>query len=611
VLALAAGQPGCHRAQADTPAEAAPGRVGPEWAKQPRYAFAVTLDSKASLPSGNAAFDLALQASLELRVLSQVPDGVRVLGKLTQPAMTLGGQADAEAKKISEELEDPVVFVLAGGRVTDSWFASRLSGVSVSTWRTIFVALQLSEPKPAAAKWAAEEFDSAGRYRAAYQREPTTGAVVRTKGSYVGLLDTQGGKAPPAEMLPQIQSAETRFTLVDGLLQRSASNETVVMKFQANSTLTITNRVVLEQRPVANDPSLKPFDEAKFITRANHAAPDHPAPSPRESAEASFDGLRTEGKTFQGVVALLEERAREKQSAKKAKEQSTQDKDAAPSEEHATAFSALVAFLRSQPQTIELAMARLRAQSPAADLIVSALGAARTPAAQAALLAIIGDPKMPLALRNGALIDVGRNARPEREVAPAILAVLSEPGLAAQARMSLGSLSRRLREAGRIEEADALRPVFTAQLAAAKSPTVRADVLRAISNSGDPTLFPIVVPFFDERATGDERAAAAEALRHMQLSEVDPLLAKQLTAESDAHVALAIIGAMRTRGASAVLVPALIAVMASGTTPNVRQRAVELAVRWARDYPELRAALQEAAQKDPDPHVRSAASKSI
>ena len=106
--------------------------------------------------------------------------------------------------------------------------------------------------------------------------------------------------------------------------------------------------------------------------------------------------------------------------------------------------------------------------------------------------------------------------------------------------MSLGSLSRRLREAGRIEEADALRPVFTAQLAAAKSPTVRADVLRAISNSGDPRLFPIVVPFFDERATGDERAAAAEALRHMQLSEVDPLLAKQLAAESDAHVALAI-----------------------------------------------------------------------
>jgi hypothetical protein len=177
--------------------------------------------------------------------------------------------------------------------------------------------------------------------------------------------------------------------------------------------------------------------------------------------------------------------------------------------------------------------------------------------------------------------------------------------------MSLGSLSRRLRDAGRTEEADALRPTFTEHLANAKSPSERADVLRAISNSGDASLFPLVTPYLAEPATGNERAAAAEALRHMQLGEVDPLLAKQLTGESDAQVALAILGAMRTRGASPVLVAALMKVMVSGSTPNVRQRAVELAERWARDYPELRAALQEAAQKDPDPHVRSAAGRPI
>jgi len=192
-LALLAVEPGCQRTPGDPAAQPGPAHAGPDWSKQSKYLYGLTLESRASLPSGNAAFALALEAGLQLRVLAGVTDGARVVGKLVQPVMKLGDRADTEAKKIAEELEDPVVFVLSKGRVTDSWFAPQLSGVSVSTWRTLFVALQLSEPAGSVASWEAEEFDSAGRYRAAYTRDLTTGAVARTnQAAWSGIIEWGG-----------------------------------------------------------------------------------------------------------------------------------------------------------------------------------------------------------------------------------------------------------------------------------------------------------------------------------------------------------------------------------------------------------------------------------
>jgi hypothetical protein len=97
----------------------------------------------------------------------------------------------------------------------------------------------------------------------------------------------------------------------------------------------------------------------------------------------------------------------------------------------------------------------------------------------------------------------------------------------------------------------------------------------------------------------------------MQLGEVNGLLAERLSSDSAAEVALAVLQTMRTRGASPEFVSALTKAISAGPTPNVRQRAVELAGSWLKQYPALKPALTDAAERDPDAHVRAAATRAI
>jgi hypothetical protein len=590
-------------------------RVGPDWSARQSFVYAAELNSHAKLPSGNAAFALTLVTDLELSALRSEGDSVRLVARLEAPSLKLGGGTDAEAQKVSAELAQPVVVSLRQGRVADAWFSPGLSGVAVSTWRTLLGALQCTEPGDARPSWSAEEYDSAGRYRARYER-PGGAVLIRQKSEYLALLDGQGGKPAPEALRPRIQEAKARLTIAGGVLRSVEQKETVVTRFDEHASLSIETVLSLRLRDASARPLAAPLDERAFIAAGLHLPPDRPAPNPSESSSGAFDKLKTEGRDFAQVVALFEKDDPANIGKAPWATDDGEPDGGAPSpaaesvlRERTSAFATLTAFLRSDVATVPKALAKIRAGGPAAPTLVSALAAARTPTAQAALEDVIRDSKLPGKLRAHALVGIGRIPRPERSVAATIIGVLAEPKIQNQALLSLGSLSRRLRDAGRNEEADVLRPELAMKLAGAADADARAIALRAVSNSGDAALFDAVKPYLGETASIVERGAAAEALRHMQRPEVNAILAERLLAETSAEVSLSILRALRTRGASPELVTALAKTIASGPTPNVRQRAVELAATWSNDNPGLRTVLAEAAEKDPDPEVRRAAAR--
>ena len=619
-LALAGASLGCGSRHAEESKQSAPlSPVALNWAARPGYVYAVALAGHAKLPSGNEAFALELHGDLSLELAEQQGDRVQLFARIDQPAMKLGGKQDPEADKIANELRDPVLVVLEGGRIRDTWFSPAASAVTVSTWRTILSAAQLSDGgvKPT---WQAEEYDSTGRYRAEYTRN-ADGSVLRRKQSYLAVLDSQAGGPPgavnaqskPQKLEPVITTATTRFVLGGAELRTAAVEESMLTRLGDQSTLVVETKLTLSVRPNAVPPK-QAFDRAAYAARAIHLAPDQIAPRPPIVSDAAFDELRMKGRKFADVVAEFEQTAKETAQKRQSQPQAALDPGAQDPEElreKTSAFESLTAFLRSDPEARKVALAKIRAKSPAAPMLVSGLSSAETAPAQQALLELVGDRKVPGQLRVRALMGLGRVQRPEPGLAAAISAVLGEAELHRQALFSLGSLSRRLRDAGRSAEVAAIRPELARGLTSAKTPEERSDALRAVSNSGDGELFPVVKPFLNDDVRVEERAAAAEALRHMNLPEVNRILAERLVAESSPDAALAILRAIRTRGAAPELLPAVTRTIQAGPSPNVRQRAIELARSWLPEHPELRAALAAAAEKDPDQHVRDAAAKSI
>jgi len=598
--------------------------VGPDWRQKTSYAYALKLNGDAKLPSGAAAFSLELTAELDLQVVDSDGNRTRLRGVLRNPSMKLGGAADAEANQVSEELKQPALLAFERGQVKDAWYSPGLSGVSMSTWRTIGAAMQISEPTAPAPRWEAEEYDSAGRYRAEYTTGPS---LVRKKTAYLSVLEgTPGRGAVPPEFMPKINTAETRFGLELGSLKSVEHRESVTTTVEQHSTLTVVTSVSLQLLP--SSPAVEAFDARTFVARAQHAPPEKPAPRPKEAGPAAFDQARMEGQSLPALFDFFDKHPKnasappdepaqkDKKPAGSAKGASSAQAAAAAAaasaltQERTSKMGALIAFLRSDPTALALALAKIRANAPSAPTLLSAMASAETPAAQAALLALLRDPTVPKPLKGYTLIDIAFITRPEPDVATVLTSLLPAVELAPSVLITLGSVSRRLRDAGRTEEVEVIRPSLARSLAEAKDERAREDALRAIANSGDAALLPVVKPYLTAASPG-ERASAAEALRHMKLGEVEGLLAERLAVDAAPQVSLAVLQTMRTRGASPESVAALTKAISGGSTPNVRQRAVELAGSWLKQYPTLRPALTDAAEKDPDEHVRAAASHAI
>jgi hypothetical protein len=166
-----------------------------------------------------------------------------------------------------------------------------------------------------------------------------------------------------------------------------------------------------------------------------------------------------------------------------------------------------------------------------------------------------------------------------------------------------------LREAGDVRTSQQLGQLLMQRLATADGEQAITRSLRAISNSGFVPALELVKPRLDD-AREAVRADALEAIRLMDVPEVDGLIAARLTVDPSVKVQTAALSAIKPRKPTAALAQALSGA-ARATDAHIRYRATELAAAWLERRPELRRTLERVARQDGEEKIRRLAATAL
>ena len=328
-----------------------------------------------------------------------------------------------------------------------------------------------------------------------------------------------------------------------------------------------------------------------------------------------FDELRIGGRTFPQVVKALE--AAEKAGGVTAinggvndkplpiEEQRQKEQKLASAQE---TFGAAVALLRSEPGTLALAEPLIRKNGVAAPALMDALASAGTDAAQALLGRVIRDERLPRSLRLRAAGSLIRTEQATEETVTLLTSLRQQPEFETHSYYGLGTIARKLRDAGQDARANRIVDVFIEDLGQKPTETLAVSVLRGIANSANSRAFDSVEPYLKSESAA-LRGAAVDAVRLMNGPRVDSVLQTMLDDPTDA-VRLVAVEALRLREPTPGLMAAARHAAQDDKSSSVRQRAVAVLAQWAPDHPEAAQTLRTVANADPNVRVREDAAKS-
>jgi hypothetical protein len=239
----------------------------------------------------------------------------------------------------------------------------------------------------------------------------------------------------------------------------------------------------------------------------------------------------------------------------------------------------------------------------ATRLIVDALAAAGTPAAQDALCDLVRDRGLPRHVRAETVASLALVRRPTAATMTEVAELIrgGDPDLVAPTLFLAGSIAR----AGRADhpvEAAAIEKVVLAQSARARGGDELVEALAALGNLGSPAVLPRLRTALASRDPR-VRAAGARALRLVPDPEADRLLATTLRRDHDATVRAAAIFAAGFRKLEP-LVDALADTAETEPVAYVRGNAVTLLAHHRHVSPRAGSALAFVARHDPKPDLR-------
>jgi hypothetical protein len=437
---------------------------------------------------------------------------------------------------------------------------------------------QLVRPSQEIPQWTATERDGAGAYLAAYSRSGQEIAKQRLR--YVA-VDGAGGQTAAAVGV-QIDASEGHFTVDAAAVVRAATvhdRMSVDMKLGAPGLLV---DVRLALGPVRADaaPEL-----AGSLGRAEAAAglDSGPVVTQRASADvlqARQDAQLIANVTLKGILA-----------------------DVAGGRIADRTHTQLTALLRRRPGEIPEALDYARAASePQARIVLDALGAADTPAAQSALATLAGNGKAAPPLRTIAAGALVQTKHPTAATIAALLRLLDdpEPRVSREALFVAGAVGNQAR-ATDPDGAAAVERVLLARLARCHG-AVCSDALIAIGNLASSGALPAI-----ERSLREPdpavRAAAARALRKLDVPAADRLLGSTMVGDRDAAVRAAAVRATAARSIGPVAEP-LARVIQADPVDYVRTDAIEAAARHVDESPAVSRALFAVAAADRSPGVQ-------
>ncbi|HKO49962.1 MAG TPA: HEAT repeat domain-containing protein [Polyangiaceae bacterium] len=579
--------------------------VEPGFALGQRYEYALSSTSKVAFQAQGDLFDFDLTGTLELIPVRITAEGTEFRARIAQgkfQSRVPGSQPQFDT--MAAELAKPFLFTLKSGRTTEATLPQAVEPLVAGVFRSVSAAFQFVRPAGSDETWTASEFDTTGEYSAEYKKTSDPHRFEKRKQRYLALLLPKGQSKPAIDALPEIAASRGEvLTTADGRLLAITSEDELELK---RAQTPIRTKMTLSLRAGAVVPASVADAELVALRSAGmRLGADQPMPS--GVSPAVIDDAKINGLPFGEIVSRLEKAAKAapKDSAQKADD----PEQVAQREEHSRMFVALGATFRRQPEMVSKAIDKIRANSPAKYDFIDALGAASSPQANEALIALVQPTTSDVKIRTSALINLSRLEQPTAETTAALEKLLDDTAVGTQALYGIGSYCRRFRERGEVERAAALGRILVTRLAATKTELRTNEALRAIANSGFVGALESIRPRLTD-ARDSVRAEAVRSLRLMNAPEVDGILIRRLNDDSVKAVRLAALDAMQARPPAPALVQALRSSI-STEDPHVRYRVVELMSRWLSKQPELRQSLELVAKNEQEEKIRELAKAAL
>ena len=569
------------------------------------YAYRLKLTSTVSMGGPDNTFDFDLTGVVRIATMTVTPE-VATLYATMVDVKTVSRMPDSQSEfdKLAALIQKAgCFFTFSGGRLSELRVPQGAAPTVVNVYRQVVSALQFARPARESVHYTADEYDTTGKYVADYTLDPTTHLWQKRKQKYVSLLTPtlQQGNIP-VQIVPEVIVSKGAIELLaDGRPGLIEMRDDISIR-AAELPLRSSNVLSLETGPSEPAPLVAPNWTA-LLAATSRLASDEPYVV--AGMDQSLEDQRAGGLTFEQAVEGLEQLA-------KGNAESGNGADQPALARESKLFTALSSILRTQPKKIPLAIQKIRAKAPVSRTLIDALASASSPEAQAALVKLMNSKTTEAEVRNDVAASLSRTPNPDAVSIAAFKALLAADPWSTQALYALGTYSRRLRDAGKPDQAKELGELLASRLALAPSAGTLADVLRAIANSGYAGALAKVVPHLKSQEE-EVRAAAVRALQSMQNPKVDELIAACLETDPSRQVRLAAIEAAKLRQPSDSLARAVTSAATNAESDaHVRYAAVQLMIRWLpKGRTELRATLEKVSHDDQEQRIRELATTAL
>ena len=573
------------------------------WQLGERHTYDVTLHSQYGVADSDPLVAVDLTAKLELTPVSRDETTAELSARLVDPVLSLrqSGQQVTAVDKIAADLRAPFLFTLSDGRLRTNRVAPGSNALAIGVMRTLASVLQSNVSD----RMEVTEADSTGEYVAAYER---IGAdrVRKQKLRYLSWHSASTAKLPlgAAPELPHIDSSMLELQGNGAVYAQVTLDEQLTTVLSRVSKL--QSRTKLQLRAHETHAHVLTETERYRLYAATAPLPLDQLPAQSMPADNGLDQAKLADLSLDQVLAGLEE-----QASSKPTEGEPTEPDQVWMAEQTKLFAALNASLRQRTETVRDIEQRIRADSPARDVLISGLGAAGTSEGHELLLRLMADASLPDQVRKACGLSLIRTPKPSPAAIRGVEARFDDPSWHKLAVYGLGSYARLLRESGQAAESSRLTSVLLQRFHAATSVRAKVDLLYGLSNSGSLELLVLVRAGLISDPNKEIREAAVTALRLIELPEAEQLVLDTLASDGEQRVRLAALRAVKKHAPSPRVVQALTSAAVGDLSERIRYEAVRQLTSQRPQQSGLRATLDQVAKKDTNETVRNFASAEL
>jgi HEAT repeat protein len=558
------------------------------------------------------AYQTTLKGELIATVFESSGDHILLAYRLADVMVQLevdGVVADTAAATLQADLgRDLIVRIDPRGRVVCLYFDPAVTPQGQTTMRTLLALCQFvlpTAPSATSRVWEAEEEDRSGPYVAQYEAEDGSGQAgtlatfVKTKTGYervrrspAEVVDLRPTVQPEGWLIARFDTAAGHLTSLGG-----TGGQTLLLSGQAIACEEYRLRLdYQEEQCLAPDALAGLRGRGAARTLAGAGVPLWtPGLSP-----AQEDALQREALGDATLDSLRADLARAEASPD-------------PKDDHTSLYLKLKALVHLHPESCER-LGGLLATAPGDGLtlrlLAGALSDAANPACQMVLIHAIGARAGDWPALSHLIPALGAVPAPLPE-AERVLRDLAGKGVdwkvASTAQLALGNMARRLAKTSP-PRARGLVAWALEALRSAPSDARTRQLLLVLGNTGAAEALPAIRSRLQHPAT-EVRAAAALALRWIDLAEAEALLIRALGTDPEPAVRTEAAVALGFRAATPAMFEALRRALQEDSAGGVRQAVLNDLWRAWTSIPAARDLIAEAAAHDAAPEVRDMARK--